>query len=50
MAKMKAVHVPKVGADLELVEREIPKPGAGSFAIYVPRAKAAGSTKAPMNL
>jgi len=26
MAKMKAVQVPKAGADFELVEREIPKP------------------------
>ena len=29
MAKMKAVQVPKAGADFEIVEREIPQPGAG---------------------
>ena len=29
MAKMKVVQVPKAGADFELVEREIPQPGAG---------------------
>jgi hypothetical protein len=28
MAKMKAVQVPKAGADFEIVEREIPQPGA----------------------
>ena len=30
MAKMKAVQVPKAGADFEIVEREIPQPGAGT--------------------
>src|SRR5438876_4422033 len=35
MAKMKAVQVPRVGADLELVEREIPQPGAGHVRIHV---------------
>src|SRR5258705_12038505 len=35
MARMKAVRVPKVGADLELVEREIPQPGAGQVRIHV---------------
>src|SRR5580704_1532637 len=35
MAKMKAVQVPKVGADLELVEREMPQPGAGQVRIHV---------------
>src|SRR5215831_3348724 len=35
MAKMKAVHVPKAGADFELVEREIPEPGAGQVRIRV---------------
>src|ERR1700680_909135 len=35
MAKMKAVQVPKAGADLELVEREIPQPGAGQVRIHV---------------
>jgi hypothetical protein len=35
MAKIKAVQVPKVGADLELVEREIPKPGAGQVRIHM---------------
>src|SRR3981081_4131444 len=35
MAKMKAVHVPKAGADFEIVEREIPSPGAGHVRIRV---------------
>src|SRR5713101_1609788 len=35
MAKMKAVQVPKVGADFEIVEREIPQPGAGHVRIHV---------------
>src|SRR5260370_1341950 len=35
MAKMKAVQVPKAGADFELVEREIPEPGAGHVRIHV---------------
>jgi len=35
MAKMKAVQVPKAGADLELVEREIPQPDAGHVRIHV---------------
>src|SRR5437868_454830 len=35
MAKMKAVQVPKVGADFEIVEREIPQPGAGQVRIHV---------------
>src|SRR6202011_6082742 len=35
MAKMKAVQVPKAGADFELVEREIPQPGAGQVRIHV---------------
>src|SRR5712671_4272360 len=35
MAKMKAVQVPKAGADLELVEREMPQPGAGQVRIHV---------------
>src|SRR5258707_1733213 len=35
MAKMKAVQVPKVGADFEIVEREIPQPGAGQVRIRV---------------
>jgi D-arabinose 1-dehydrogenase-like Zn-dependent alcohol dehydrogenase len=29
MAKMKAVHVPKPGADFEVVERDVPQPGPG---------------------
>jgi D-arabinose 1-dehydrogenase-like Zn-dependent alcohol dehydrogenase len=33
MAKMKAVQVPKAGADFEIVEREIPPPGAGQVRI-----------------
>src|SRR5258706_5578677 len=35
MAKMKAVQVPKAGADFEIVEREIPQPGAGEVRIRV---------------
>src|SRR6201996_2848528 len=35
MAKMKAVQVPKPGADFEIVEREIPKPDAGQVRIKV---------------
>ena len=35
MAKMKVVQVPKAGADFELVEREIPQPGAGQVRIQV---------------
>ncbi len=35
MAKMKVVQVPKPGADFELVEREIPQPGAGHVRIRV---------------
>src|SRR5437879_11452572 len=35
MAKMKVVQVPKPGADFEIVEREIPNPGAGSVRIKV---------------
>ena len=35
MAKMKAVQVPKAGADFELVEREMPQPGAGQVRIHV---------------
>src|SRR6202166_2779236 len=35
MATMKAVQVPKAGADLELVEREIPQPSAGKVRIHV---------------
>ena len=35
MAKMKAVQVPKPGADFEIVEREIPEPGAGQVRIRV---------------
>jgi len=35
MAKMKAVQVPKPGADFELVEREIPVPGPGQVRIRV---------------
>ncbi len=33
--KMKAVQVPKPGADFEIVEREIPEPGAGHVRIRV---------------
>src|ERR1700723_2619055 len=35
MAKMKAVQVPKAGADFEVVEREIPQPGPGQVRIRV---------------
>jgi D-arabinose 1-dehydrogenase-like Zn-dependent alcohol dehydrogenase len=35
MAKMKAAIVPKAGADFEMVEREIPAPGAGQVRIRV---------------
>jgi D-arabinose 1-dehydrogenase-like Zn-dependent alcohol dehydrogenase len=35
MTKMKAVQVPKAGADFELVEREIPQPGPGHVRIRV---------------
>jgi D-arabinose 1-dehydrogenase-like Zn-dependent alcohol dehydrogenase len=35
VAPMKAVQVPKPGADFEIVEREIPKPGAGHVLIKV---------------
>src|SRR5271154_717499 len=35
MAKMKAVQVPKAGADFEIVEREIPQPGARQVRIRV---------------
>src|SRR6266404_4015900 len=35
MPKMKAVQVPKAGADFEIVEREIPQPGAGQVRIRV---------------
>jgi len=35
MAKMKAVQVPKAGGDFEIVEREIPQPGAGQVRIRV---------------
>ena len=35
MARMIAVQVPKAGADLEVVEREVPQPGAGQVRIRV---------------
>jgi D-arabinose 1-dehydrogenase-like Zn-dependent alcohol dehydrogenase len=35
IAPMKAAHIPKPGADFEIVEREIPKPGAGEVRIKV---------------
>src|SRR5262249_33157523 len=35
MSKMKFVQVPKAGADLEMVEREIPQPPAGHVRIRV---------------
>ena len=35
VAPMKAAQIPKVGADFQIVEREIPKPGAGHVRIKV---------------
>src|SRR5580658_11138796 len=35
MAKMKVVQVPKAGAGFEIVEREIPQPGAGQVRVRV---------------
>ena len=35
MATMRAVQVPRPGADFELVEREIPEPGPGQVRIRV---------------
>ena len=35
VAPMKAAQVPRAGADFEIVEREIPKPGAGEVRIKV---------------
>jgi D-arabinose 1-dehydrogenase-like Zn-dependent alcohol dehydrogenase len=35
MAKMKAVQVPRPGADFEVVERDIPEPGAGQVRIRI---------------
>lgn len=35
VAPMKAAQIPKPGADFEIVEREIPKPGAGQVRIKV---------------
>lgn len=35
MPKMKAVQVPKPGADFEIIEREIPEPGPGQVRIRV---------------
>jgi D-arabinose 1-dehydrogenase-like Zn-dependent alcohol dehydrogenase len=35
MEKMKAVQVPKAGAYFEIVEREIPQPGAEQVRIHV---------------
>jgi D-arabinose 1-dehydrogenase-like Zn-dependent alcohol dehydrogenase len=35
IAPMKAAQIPKAGADFEIVEREIPKPGAGEVLIKV---------------
>ena len=35
MAKMKVAQVPKAGGDFEIVEREIPSPGAGQVLIKV---------------
>jgi len=35
MAKMKAAQVPRAGGPIELVEREVPKPGPGAVRIRV---------------
>src|ERR1700739_2158444 len=35
MVKMKAVQVPKAGADFEMVERDIPEPDAGQVRVRV---------------
>ena len=35
MARMKAVQVPKAGADFEVVERDIPQPASGQVRIRV---------------
>ncbi len=35
IAPMKAAQIPKAGADFEIVEREIPKPGAGEVRIKI---------------
>jgi D-arabinose 1-dehydrogenase-like Zn-dependent alcohol dehydrogenase len=35
MATMKVAQIPKAGADFEIVEREVPKPGAGQVRIKV---------------
>jgi D-arabinose 1-dehydrogenase-like Zn-dependent alcohol dehydrogenase len=35
MAKMMVAQVPAAGADFEIVEREIPQPGAGQVRIRV---------------
>jgi D-arabinose 1-dehydrogenase-like Zn-dependent alcohol dehydrogenase len=35
MAPMKAAQISKAGGDFEIVEREIPKPGAGQVLIKV---------------
>ncbi len=35
MAKMKVGRVPKAGADFEIAEREIPRPGPGEVRIRV---------------
>src|ERR1700723_2689764 len=35
MAQMKSAQVPKAGADFQIVEREIPEPGAGQVRIKV---------------
>jgi D-arabinose 1-dehydrogenase-like Zn-dependent alcohol dehydrogenase len=35
VAPMKAAQIPKAGADFQIVEREIPKPGAGEVCIKV---------------
>jgi D-arabinose 1-dehydrogenase-like Zn-dependent alcohol dehydrogenase len=35
IAPMKSAQIPKPGADFEIVEREIPKPGVGQVRIKV---------------
>src|SRR5438128_12454953 len=35
IAPMKAAQIPRAGADFQIVEREIPKPGAGEVRVKV---------------
>lgn len=44
MARMKAVQVPKRGAEFEVVEREIPEPSAGHVRFAFKPAESATAT------